>query len=143
MTLTVLLVDDSAVMRRMIARTLELSGRAPRRGAVGRATANRRSRRRACEHVDLALVDINMPVMDGEELIDRLRAEPRTASLPVIVVSTESSPARVERLQRKGARFVHKPFTPEMLRDTIHAIPGLADACRLHAAAPAGGDLDF
>ncbi len=142
MTLTVLLVDDSAVMRRMIARTLELSG-VPLGGVVACADGQQALEAARTQHVDLALVDINMPIMDGEELLDCLRAEPRTAALPVIVVSTESSPARVERLQRKGARFVHKPFTPEMLRDVIHAIPGLADACRLHAAAPAGGDLDF
>jgi two-component system chemotaxis response regulator CheY len=69
--------------------------------------------------IDLALVDINMPVMDGEEMIDRLRQNPATIDLPVIVVSTEGSETRKEALMQKGAKFVHKPFTPETLRDVI------------------------
>jgi two-component system chemotaxis response regulator CheY len=79
--------------------------------------------------IDLALVDINMPVMDGEEMIDRLRQNPETADLPVIIVSTEGSETRKEALMQKGAGFVHKPFTPETLRDTIlKTLGGLNDA---------------
>jgi two-component system chemotaxis response regulator CheY len=69
--------------------------------------------------IDLALVDINMPVMDGEEMINRLRQNPATADLPIIIVSTEGSETRKEVLTQKGAGFVHKPFTPETLRDAI------------------------
>jgi two-component system chemotaxis response regulator CheY len=69
--------------------------------------------------IDLALVDINMPVMDGEEMITRLRQNPATSDLPIIIVSTEGSESRKEGLMRQGARFVHKPFTPETLRDAI------------------------
>jgi two-component system chemotaxis response regulator CheY len=65
------------------------------------------------------LVDINMPIMDGEEMIDRIRQNPATADLPVIIVSTEGSEIRKERLMQKGAGFVHKPFTPETLRFAI------------------------
>jgi len=64
-------------------------------------------------------VDINMPVMDGEEMINRLRQNPETADLPVIVVSTEGSETRKERLMEKTVGFVHKPFTPETLRFAI------------------------
>jgi len=69
--------------------------------------------------IDLALVDINMPVMDGEEMIHRLRQNPATADLPVIIVSTEGSETRKEVLRQKGAGFVQKPFTPETLRDEV------------------------
>ena len=69
--------------------------------------------------IDLAMVDINMPVMDGAEMIDRLRQNPATADLPVLVVSTEGSETRKKVLIQKGAGFVHKPFTPETLRDAI------------------------
>jgi two-component system chemotaxis response regulator CheY len=83
-----------------------------------------------------------MPVMDGEQMIDHLRADAKTASVPVVVVSTESSDARVERLKAKGARFVHKPFTPEQLRDTILALTGIPNE-QTAAAARAGDNLDF
>lgn len=141
MAYNVIVVDDSAVMRTMITRTLGLC-RLPI-GSVFQAGNGREALAvLETEWVDLALVDINMPVMDGEELIHALRSQPATADLPVLVVSTEGSSTRIARVQELGARFVHKPFTPEQLRDQIVALLGVTDhdAC----AAPAvGGDLDF
>ncbi len=142
MPINVLLVDDSAVMRKMIARILRLSG-VPLGDVVPCADGHQALAVVRQRPMDLALVDINMPVMDGEQLLDHLRDDPRTAAMPVIIVSTESSPVRVQRLRDKGAYFVHKPFTPEMLRDTIHALPGLANACHVCDPATAGGDFDF
>lgn len=142
MPLNVLLADDSAVMRKMIARTLRLSGVAL--GEIVEAGDGIHALAVLARHrVDLALVDINMPVMDGEQLLDRIRADSLITALPVIVVSTESSAARVERLRGKGAHFIHKPFTPEQLRDIIHSVTGHDnDDTACHPAA-AGGNLDF
>jgi two-component system, chemotaxis family, chemotaxis protein CheY len=72
------------------------------------------------------LVDINMPVMDGEEMIRRMRTSEETRSTPVIVVSTEGSLTRINRLEREGARFVHKPFTPEAIRETMVDMLGVS-----------------
>ena len=69
--------------------------------------------------IDLAIVDINMPVMNGEEMIDRIRENPEMQDLPVVVVSTEGSETRIARLKEKGAVFIHKPFEAETIRDTI------------------------
>jgi two-component system chemotaxis response regulator CheY len=77
--------------------------------------------------IDLALVDINMPVMNGEELIAKVREIPELADLAIVVVSTESSATRIQSLRAKGAGFVHKPFTPEMLRQIIVAMTGISD----------------
>ncbi len=77
--------------------------------------------------IDLAIVDINMPVMNGEEMIDRMHKDPEMKGIPVIVVSTEGSKARIERLEHKGAVFIHKPFTAEIVRDTINSILGLGE----------------
>ncbi|MFQ6099048.1 MAG: response regulator, partial [Armatimonadota bacterium] len=76
------------------------------------------------QRIDLVLADINMPVMNGEEMIERMRASPRSSHIPVIVISTEGSRTRIERLEQRGASFVHKPFTPETLRDVVEAITG-------------------
>jgi two-component system chemotaxis response regulator CheY len=118
MALNVLVVDDSAVVRTMISRTLRLSGLPL--GEIYEC-ANGQEGLEALERnwIDLVLVDINMPVMNGEEMIQKLRANPAMADLPVIVVSTEGSQTRIERLQAQGARFVHKPFTPEMVRQIV------------------------
>lgn len=69
--------------------------------------------------VDLALVDINMPGMNGIELLERLRESKATRQLPVVVASTEGSKARLERIRQLGGAFVRKPFMPEALVDTI------------------------
>ncbi len=118
MALNILVVDDSSVMRSIIIKSLRLS-QLPL-GEVHEAT-NGQEALRVLEGnwVDLALVDINMPVMNGEEMVSRMRQNPATADLPVIVVSTEGSDTRKEGLKRKGAEFVHKPFTPETLRDVV------------------------
>jgi len=67
------------------------------------------------EWVDLVLLDINMPVMDGEEFLSQVRADPVLRATMVIVVSTESSQPRIARLKLMGAGFIHKPFRPEQL----------------------------
>jgi two-component system chemotaxis response regulator CheY len=118
MALNILVVDDSSVMRAIIIKTLRLS-QLPL-GKVHEAVNGQEALRVLDGNwIDLALVDINMPVMDGEEMINRLRQNPETEDLPIIIVSTEGSETRKEALIQKGAGFVHKPFTPETLRDTI------------------------
>jgi two-component system, chemotaxis family, chemotaxis protein CheY len=118
MALNILVVDDSSVMRAIIIKTLRLS-QLPL-GEVHEATNGQEALKVLEGHwIDLALVDINMPVMNGEEMMNRLRENPATADLPVIIVSTEGSETRKEGLRQKGAGFVHKPFTPEALRDAV------------------------
>jgi len=122
-------VDDSATMRRMVARTLEMSGLALGRiaeAANGREGLEVLDR----EWIDVLFVDINMPVMGGIEMIDAVRARPELASLPIVVISTESSQTRIEEVRRKGVRFVHKPFTPECVREVIQDLTGVTQ----HAA---------
>lgn len=118
MELNVLVVDDSAVMRAMIIKTLGLSGLPL--GEIHQAGNGAEALEVINEAViDLALVDLNMPVMNGEELIEELRSRVDTHELPVVVVSTEGSFTRIAMLRSKGAEFVHKPFTPEALRETV------------------------
>ena len=142
MALNVLVVDDSAVMRAMIIRTLRLS-RIPL-GDVHEASHGGEALDALDRHwIDLALVDINMPIMNGEELIERVRARPELGGVKILVVSTEGSETRIRHVRSMGARFVRKPFTPEELRTEILGLTGeLADdACEESAAL--GGDQDF
>lgn len=142
MALNVLVTDDSSVMRSMIIKTLRLSGLAL--GEIYQA-ANGKEGLEALDAnwIDLALVDINMPIMDGEEMIDQVRLNPETADLPVVVVSTESSVTRIDLLERKGARFVHKPFTPEALRKTIVQMTGVTDEHTIGDGAVCDSGTDF
>ncbi len=123
MSVNVLIVDDSAVMRSMIVKTLRLTGlplgeiHQAANGQEGLAAINQ-------NWIDLVIVDINMPVMNGEEMIDRMLENPEHKNIPIVVISTEGSKTRVGRLQDKGARFIHKPFSPEKIRDTIKDLLG-------------------
>jgi two-component system chemotaxis response regulator CheY len=142
MAFNTLIVDDSAVMRRMIERTLQLSGLPV--GDVVHAANGAEALERLAEHwVDLALVDINMPVMNGEEFIRRVRESPETRDLAVVVVSTESSETRIASIREMDALFVHKPFTPDILRQRVIEITGVSHEPGRAACASSGSDLDF
>lgn len=124
MALNILIVDDSETMRRMIRRSVDLCGidvgdvTEAEHGAAALEVLDQ-------TWVDLALVDINMPVMNGEEMLERVRQQPDTRDLRVLVISTEGSETRIARLKGMGARFLHKPFTPEQLREEITALTGV------------------
>lgn len=127
MALNVLVVDDSAVMRSMLIRTLRLSG-LPLTNVYQAGNGAEALASLAAHEVDLALVDINMPVMNGEQLIERVRADARLAGVAIVVVSTEGSETRIDALKSRGASFIHKPFTPEQVRSTVLKVLGVADA---------------
>lgn len=142
MGLNVLVVDDSSVTRAMITKTLRLSG-LPVEQVHQAANGMEGLKLLQKARVDLALVDLNMPVMTGEEMIERLRADPRSADLPVVVVSTEGSFTRIALLRKMGAEFVHKPFTPETLREMVAEVTGVShDECA-EPGVVSGGGPDF
>lgn len=127
MSLNIMVVDDSAVARAMIIKILKLANLPL--GEVLQASNGQEGLDLLKDHwVDLLLVDINMPVMTGEEMIERIREVEAYQSLPIIVVSTEGSVTRIDRLQQKGATFVHKPFTAETVRDIILKVTGVTNA---------------
>ena len=126
MSINVLVVDDSGVMRTMILKSMRMSGLPL--GEVHQAPNGQEGLSLLNQHwIDLVIADINMPIMNGEEMIDRMKENPETEDIPIVVISTEGSKARLERLTQKGAAFIHKPFTPEKIRDTIREILKLED----------------
>jgi two-component system chemotaxis response regulator CheY len=124
----VLIVDDSPVMRSVIRRVIVLSG------MEGAEFLEASDGREALEllrtqWVDVVLTDINMPSMDGEQLLRCLNAEGILKSVPVVVVSTDSTESRVQQMLSLGARgYVGKPFMPETLRQELERVLGGAYA---------------
>ncbi len=126
MALNTLVVDDSSVMRTIIIKTLRLAGLPL--GEIWEAKNGEEGLRVLQENwVDLAMIDIHMPVMDGEEMLTRIRANDQYKSLPVIVISSESDPGKIEKMLGLGATFIHKPFTPEVLKDVIVEVTGVSN----------------
>lgn len=114
----ILIVDDSSVMRRMVKRTIEMgqieTDRILEAGDGNAALVILRS-----EPVDIALLDVNMPIMSGLELLETMRADETLKAIPVIIISTEGSDTRRARFAELDASFIHKPFTPEEIVNAI------------------------
>jgi len=124
MALNILVVDDSAVARSVIVKTLRMTDLAigeihqAGNGQEGLAVMER-------QWVDLLFVDINMPVMNGEDMINAVRGNPAWMNLPIVVISTEGSVTRIGSLMHQGVKFIHKPFTPESIRNTLVEMLGV------------------
>ena len=128
MATNVLIVDDSQTMRRMIRRTLEISGLDI--SEVFEAANGIEALAQMARHsIQAVLLDINMPVMSGIQLVERIHDDERLRDIPVIIASTEGSETRIQHLLKLGARsYIRKPFQPEQIRDVLAPILGLKDA---------------
>ena len=118
MALNVLIVDDSGVMRAMIKKTLQMTD--IEFGEFHEAGDGQQGMDKLKEQwIDLVLADINMPVMNGEEMINHMKDDLELKDIPVVVISTEGSETRIDRLKQKGVKFIRKPFEPEIISEAI------------------------
>jgi two-component system chemotaxis response regulator CheY len=124
MAYRVLIVDDSPAMRSFVRRVMELSG-FDLSDCFEAGDGAEAMKLLASEWVDAILTDINMPGMDGEEFLRRLSADDLLRSIPAIVISTDATRNRMDRLTTLGARgYVTKPFLPEDLREVLERTLG-------------------
>ena len=113
-----LIVEDEPVARIMIKKVLQESDielgeiYEAENGEVGIMVLEK-------NQVDVMLVDIYMPVMDGIEMLEFARDHPAFKDIPAIVVSMENDEDRINAIVRSGLSFVHKPFTKELLEKEI------------------------
>ena len=116
---TVLSVDDSASIRQVARLTLEWAGYRVLEAASGEEALLLCER----EGVDAFITDLNMPGMDGIELIRRLRLLPQHRFTPILIVTTESQQERKLEGKAAGATgWVVKPFTPEQLSAVVRRV---------------------
>ena len=124
MAFNILIVDDSPAMRRVVRRVVDIAGvdvgNYLEAGNGVEALVVLRT-----EWVDLIMTDINMPEMDGEELLLEVRNDPALATIPVLVVSTDRSEGRVRQMISLGADgYVSKPFLPATLSQEMYRLLG-------------------
>lgn len=128
---TVLVVDDDADTRFMFRLILEPAGHDVVEAADGEA---------ALEFIspnslpDVITTDLSMPILNGEGLIARLRSEPRTASIPIVVVSANPDAARALEAAGLVEAVVIKPLDPSVLADCIRALARTASTAAVLAA---------
>ena len=79
--------------------------------------------------VDLIFADINMPVMNGVEMIEKMSEDGVIHTIPVVVVSTEGSTTRIDHLKNLGVTaYLRKPFQPEQFREIVQDVLGTSHA---------------
>jgi two-component system chemotaxis response regulator CheY len=120
----ILVVDDSEIIRSVIKKAIGMSGLEI--GCIFEAANGREALERlGDEWVDIVLTDVNMPIMNGVELMARLASDEELQRIPVVIVSTERSRTRIDELMTLGARaYLKKPFRPEEFRDTMALLLG-------------------
>lgn len=125
MSCNVLIVDDSPILRKAIKKVVRLAGIEDDR--IHEA-GNGQEALDILETVwiDLVLLDLNMPVMDGEQFANELRKRPDLSGVAVVIVSTEANKERLDRLKALGVvDSLHKPFEPEDLCKLISKVLGV------------------
>lgn len=119
MAIDVLIVDDSTAIRKILQRVLGQTdlaiGEVVEAGDGVEALKVLETR-----NVGLILSDINMPNMDGIQLLTSVRAKPEWHNIPIIMITTEGSQEKVMEAVHLGARgYVRKPFTAEQMKEKI------------------------
>lgn len=125
MTCNVLIVDDSNILRKAIRKVVRLAGIEDDRI---HDAGNGQEALQVLETIwiDLVLLDMNMPVMDGEQFATELRKNPDLADVAIVVVSTEANQDRLQRMRDLGVIDVlRKPFEPEDLHRLIPKVLGV------------------
>lgn len=121
MNIRTLIVDDSAVMRKIVERSLRQAGiNLDKVWEAGNGSEALEILRQ--QSVDLVLSDINMPVMDGLEFVRQLPGVENARGVPVVMITTEGSESHVVEAITCGARgYIRKPFTPDQVKE--HVLP--------------------
>lgn len=128
MGLNILIVDDSQIVRSVIAKSLDLAN-VPVRTLLQACNGAEGLRILVSQPVDLVFADINMPVMGGLEMVERMSRDDHLWSIPIVIVSTEGSATRVEQLKSHGVRaYLRKPFKPEDIRAVVEEVVGVPNA---------------
>lgn len=121
MKINILIVEDDPTMRVVLKSTLRSADLGAEIDTIFEAENGQEGLDLLLEEssIDLMLVDIYMPIMDGLEMIDYARDHPDIDNIPAIVVSSENNEDRIDAILRQGLGFVHKPLTHLLLKDKI------------------------
>lgn len=115
----VMTVDDSATVRQVLQMTLEGAGYEVVEAVDGRDALDKLGK----APVDMMVTDLNMPNMDGIDLIKHVRQSPGNRFMPIIMLTTESQPEKKQEGKAAGASgWIVKPFKPEQLLAVVRMI---------------------
>jgi two-component system chemotaxis response regulator CheY len=117
----IMMVGDSASVRQMVSRTLEHDGYEVMEASDGKDAISKLGHM----GVNMVITDLNMPNMDGMELIGWLRSQASYKLIPIIMLTTESQESRKQEGRSAGATgWIVKPFTREQLLGMVKEMLG-------------------
>jgi len=119
MSYRILVVDDSPVSRRMVCKAVSMSGLDV--GEILEAGNGKEALAVVAETwVDVVLADINMPVMDGADMVAEMAKRDFMATTPVVIISSEKGAERMEAMRALGvSAYLPKPFRPEQIKQVV------------------------
>lgn len=122
MSYSVLIVDDSSIVRAMVRKAIAMAGLEV--GEVHEAANGREALQKLAAHwIDIVFADLNMPEMNGVELVEKMSQDSTLVSIPVVIVSSEHSQARIDDLKKRGIRaYIKKPFRPEGFKEIVEGL---------------------
>lgn len=119
MSKTIMTVDDSATIRQMLSFTLKDAGYEVIEAVDGLDALEKL----ADSHVHMLITDLNMPRMDGIELIREIRKNPNHKFIPIIMLTTESQESKKLEGKAAGASgWIVKPFKPQQLLSVVKMV---------------------
>jgi len=122
MAFNILIADDSETMREVIKKVVTMAG-VPVGSFLEVSNGKEALQLLDDEWVDVILSDINMPEMTGIEFLRRLKQSEVHRNIPVILITTESSQARIDEAKALGvAGYVRKPFMPETIKKMLDEV---------------------
>lgn len=120
MSKTILTVDDSASVRQLVKLTLQGAG-----FDVVEAQNGQDAMTKLTKPIEMVITDLNMPIVDGIGLIRLLRAHPSCKYVPIVVLTTESQPAKKQEAKAAGATgWIIKPFQQDQLLAVVKRVLG-------------------
>ena len=120
----VMVVDDSRTVRQQLGVLLADAGYEVLEASDGLEGVEKIGR---TPDIAMVICDVNMPRMDGIQMLTMLREDPKTAGLLVLMLTTEGQPGLIARAKAAGARgWIVKPFKPDLLLGAVRKLVGEA-----------------
>jgi two-component system chemotaxis response regulator CheY len=120
----VLVVDDSATVRQQVSQVLTKVGFEVIEAADGQIGADMI---RDDVSISVVICDVNMPRVNGIEMLAQVRSDQKNANLPILMLTTDGQPAMIKKAKEAGARgWMVKPFNPTQLVAAVQKLAGIA-----------------
>ena len=124
MSYNVLIVDDSSIVRSVVKKSINMSGidvSSVFEAGNGKEALDVLNK----EWIDIVFADLNMPEMNGIELVEKMSEDAMLVSTPVVIISSEQRQPKIDALKERGIRaYMKKPFRPEGFKDIVCNILG-------------------